>query len=182
MAGFKKSKRSSVSRHADETSHDLPLLPPSPPSLSPLPLLFPSPVTVLTALTMPSGLRHGEDRHRVVCQGETGVLICIYIYHHPTLTPSSQPPAAIPGTPPTPTLTLGTPSTPYVCPPPQLGIRKVMVVMCGTAMVLRKPLMNMIREQSQVRIMKLRMQSSVPHGGCRPRKSRRRRIKTKKRK
>ena len=64
----------------------------------------------------------------------------------------------------------------------QLGIRKVMVVMCGTAMVLRKPLMNMIREQSQVRIMKLRMQSSVPHGGCRPRKSRRRRMKTKKRK
>ena len=49
-------------------------------------------------------------------------------------------------------------------------------------MVLRKPLMNMIREQSQVRIMKLRMQSSVQHGGCRLRKSRRRRIKTKKRK
>jgi len=46
--------------------------------------------------------------------------------------------------------------------------------------VLRKPLMNMIREQSQVRIMKLRVQSSVPHGGCRPRKSRRRRIQTRK--
>ena len=105
---------------------------------------------------------------------------CLYVYTYITTPPSPR--LAIPGTPPTPTLTLGTPSTPYVCPPPQLGIRKVMVVMCGTAMVLRKPLMNMIREQSQVRIMKLRMQSSVPHGGCRPRKSRRRRIKTKKRK
>ena len=33
---------------------------------------------------------------------------------------------------------------------------------------------------NQVRIMKLRVQSSVPHGGCRPRKSRRRRMQTRK--
>lgn len=64
-------------------------------------------------------------------------------------------------------------------PTSQLGMRKVMIVMTGQAMLLRKPLMSMIRDQSQVRIMKLRMQSAVPHGGCRPRKSRRRRIKTK---
>ena len=42
-------------------------------------------------------------------------------------------------------------------------MRKVMIVMTGQAMLLRKPLMSMIRDQSQVRIMKLRMQSAVPH-------------------
>ena len=60
-----------------------------------------------------------------------------------------------------------------------LGIRKVMINLTGSAMVLRKPLMQSLREQSNLRIMKLRMSTSLPHGGCRPRKSRRRRVKTK---
>lgn len=61
----------------------------------------------------------------------------------------------------------------------QLGIRKVMINLTGSAMILRKPLMQSLREQSNLRIMKLRLSTSMPHGGCRPRKARRRRIKTK---
>jgi ribosomal protein S11 len=60
-----------------------------------------------------------------------------------------------------------------------MDIRKVMINMTGPAIVLRKPLFRQIREQTDVRVMKLRTSDSVPHGGCRPRKSRRRRYKTK---
>eukprot|EP00316_Scyphosphaera_apsteinii_P017712 CAMPEP_0119325074 /NCGR_PEP_ID=MMETSP1333-20130426/64917_1 /TAXON_ID=418940 /ORGANISM="Scyphosphaera apsteinii, Strain RCC1455" /LENGTH=194 /DNA_ID=CAMNT_0007332951 /DNA_START=15 /DNA_END=599 /DNA_ORIENTATION=+ len=60
----------------------------------------------------------------------------------------------------------------------QLGMRRLMINMTGPAIVLRKPLLRQLREQSKMRIMKLRMSDSVPHGGCRPRKSRRRRYKT----
>lgn len=63
-----------------------------------------------------------------------------------------------------------------------IGIRKVMINMSGPAISLRKPLFRTIREQSNLRIMKLRYSDNVPHGGCRPRKSRRRRFKTKSRK
>ncbi len=62
-----------------------------------------------------------------------------------------------------------------------LGIRKVMLRMSGPAIVLRKPLFRQIREQTAMRVMKLRTIDSVPHGGCRPRKSKRRRYRTKKR-
>ena len=63
----------------------------------------------------------------------------------------------------------------------EIGIRRVMVHMTGPAVVLRKPLLKQLREQTKLRIMKLRMSDSVPHGGCRPRKSRRRRYRTKSR-
>ena len=59
------------------------------------------------------------------------------------------------------------------------GIRKVMISMRGPAISLRKPLFKQMREESGLRIVKLRMNDNVPHGGCRPRKSRRRRWKTK---
>ena len=65
------------------------------------------------------------------------------------------------------------------CPAPQLGMQKVMINMTGPAVILRKPLLRSLREQSSLRIMKLRLADSVPHGGCRPRKARRRRYKTK---
>ena len=39
-----------------------------------------------------------------------------------------------------------------------------------------------LRDEVGIRIMKLRMNDNVPHGGCRPRKSRRRRWRTKARK
>jgi small subunit ribosomal protein S11 len=58
------------------------------------------------------------------------------------------------------------------------GLRRVMVSMRGPAISLRKPLFKSIREEVGIRIMKLRMNDNVPHGGCRPRKSRRRRWKT----
>eukprot|EP00308_Calcidiscus_leptoporus_P013134 CAMPEP_0119401102 /NCGR_PEP_ID=MMETSP1334-20130426/142200_1 /TAXON_ID=127549 /ORGANISM="Calcidiscus leptoporus, Strain RCC1130" /LENGTH=214 /DNA_ID=CAMNT_0007425011 /DNA_START=8 /DNA_END=652 /DNA_ORIENTATION=- len=61
----------------------------------------------------------------------------------------------------------------------EFGMRRVMLNMTGPAVVVRKPLLKQLREQSKLRIMKLRMSDSVPHGGCRPRKSRRRRYKTK---
>jgi len=64
----------------------------------------------------------------------------------------------------------------------QLGLRKVMINMTGPAIMLRKPLLRQLREQSQLRIMKLRLSDSVPHGGCRPRKARRRKYKTRARK
>lgn len=60
-----------------------------------------------------------------------------------------------------------------------VGIRRVMISMSGPAITLRKPLFKQIREQTGLRIVKLRMSDNVPHGGCRPRKSRRRRWKTK---
>jgi len=59
------------------------------------------------------------------------------------------------------------------------GIRRVMISMSGPAITLRKPLFRQLREDVGLRIMKLRMRDNVPHGGCRPRKSRRRRWKTK---
>jgi len=62
------------------------------------------------------------------------------------------------------------------------GLRKVMINMTGPAVVLRKPLMKQIREETKIRVMKIRMSHSVPWGGCRPRKSRRRRYKTRARK
>jgi len=60
-----------------------------------------------------------------------------------------------------------------------VGIRRVMISMRGPAFTLRKPLFKQVREQVGLRIVKLRMADNVPHGGCRPRKSRRRRWKTK---
>jgi len=60
-----------------------------------------------------------------------------------------------------------------------VGIRRVMISMSGPAITLRKPLFKQVREQVGLRIVKLRMADNVPHGGCRPRKSRRRRWKTK---
>ena len=60
-----------------------------------------------------------------------------------------------------------------------VGIRKVMLALSGPAISLRKPLFKSIRDESGIRIMKLKMNDNVPHGGCRPRKSRRRRWKTK---
>ena len=60
-----------------------------------------------------------------------------------------------------------------------VGIRRVMISMSGPAITLRKPLFKQVREQVSLRIVKLRMADNVPHGGCRPRKSRRRRWKTK---
>ena len=62
-----------------------------------------------------------------------------------------------------------------------VGIRKVMISMRGPAIALRKPLFRQLREDVGLRIMKLKMTDNVPHGGCRPRKSRRRRWKTKSR-
>ena len=62
------------------------------------------------------------------------------------------------------------------------GIRKVMISLTGPAISLRKPLFKGLRDELGLRIMKLRMSDNVPHGGCRPRKSRRRRWKTKARK
>ena len=62
------------------------------------------------------------------------------------------------------------------------GIRKVMLALSGPAISLRKPLFKGLRDQVGLRIMKLRMTDNVPHGGCRPRKSRRRRWRTKARK
>ncbi len=62
------------------------------------------------------------------------------------------------------------------------GIRKVMLSLTGPAISLRKPLFKGLREETGLRIMKLRMNDNVPHGGCRPRKSRRRRWRTKARK
>ena len=59
------------------------------------------------------------------------------------------------------------------------GIRRVMLTLTGPAVFLRKPLFRQVREATGLRVMKLRMAHNVPHGGCRPRKSRRRRIKTK---
>ena len=58
------------------------------------------------------------------------------------------------------------------------GIRKVMLAMSGPAISLRKPLFKSLRDEVGIRIMKLKMNDNVPHGGCRPRKSRRRRWKT----
>ena len=63
-----------------------------------------------------------------------------------------------------------------------LGVRKVMLSLSGPAISLRKPLFKGLRDTVGLRIMKLRMNDNVPHGGCRPRKSRRRRWKTKARK
>ena len=60
-----------------------------------------------------------------------------------------------------------------------LGIRRVMLSMRGPAISLRKTLFRSIRDETNMRIVKLRMSDNVPHGGCRPRKSRRRRWKTK---
>jgi len=57
-----------------------------------------------------------------------------------------------------------------------------MISMTGPAIMLRKPLLRQLREQSQLRIMKLTLSDHVPHGGCRPRKARRRKYKTKARK
>lgn len=62
-----------------------------------------------------------------------------------------------------------------------LGIRKVMIAMTGPALTLRKPLFKQLREDVGIRVMKLKMNDNVPHGGCRPRKSRRRRWRTKSR-
>ena len=62
------------------------------------------------------------------------------------------------------------------------GIRKVMISLSGPAISLRKPLFKQLRDSVGLRIMKLRMNDNVPHGGCRPRKSRRRRWRTKARK
>ena len=62
------------------------------------------------------------------------------------------------------------------------GIRKVMISLTGPAISLRKPLFKGLRDETGLRIMKLRMTDNVPHGGCRPRKSRRRRWRTKARK
>ena len=61
------------------------------------------------------------------------------------------------------------------------GIRRVSLRMSGPAIMMRKPLFRQIREEVGIRIMKLRMTDNVPHGGCRPRKSRRRRWKTRSR-
>lgn len=63
----------------------------------------------------------------------------------------------------------------------QLGIRQVMLNMTGPAINLRKPLFRQIREQTAIRVMKIRHADHVPHGGCRPRKSRRRRYRTRSR-
>jgi small subunit ribosomal protein S11 len=63
-----------------------------------------------------------------------------------------------------------------------LGIRRVSLRMSGPAIMLRKPLFKQIRDEVGLRIMKLRMTDNVPHGGCKPRKSRRRKWKTKARK
>ena len=77
MAGFKKSKRSSVLAMQIEPP-TISLLSPSPPPLLP-PSLPPSPplfsYCILTLPAMPTGLRHGEDCHRVVYQGEAGLLL-----------------------------------------------------------------------------------------------------------
>ena len=54
-----------------------------------------------------------------------------------------------------------------------------MINMTGPAIMLRKPLLRQLREQSQLRIMKLTLSDHVPHGGCRPKKARRRKFKTK---
>ena len=62
------------------------------------------------------------------------------------------------------------------------GIRKVAIHLSGPAISLRKPLFKGLREEVGLRLMKLRMNDNVPHGGCRPRKSRRRRWRTKARK
>ena len=62
------------------------------------------------------------------------------------------------------------------------GLRKVMLSLTGPAISLRKPLFKGLRDEHGLRIMKLRMNDNVPHGGCRPRKSRRRRWATKARK
>ena len=58
------------------------------------------------------------------------------------------------------------------------GIRRAMITMRGPAIALRKPLFKQLRDEVGIRIVKLRMTDNVPHGGCRPRKSRRRRWKT----
>lgn len=63
-----------------------------------------------------------------------------------------------------------------------LGIRRVSLRMSGPAIMLRKPLFKQIRDEVGLRVMKLRMTDNVPHGGCRPKKSRRRKWKTKARK
>ena len=90
-------------------------------------------------------------------------------------------PLPLEASPPPPSLLLPDPLiTAPACPLcHQLGIRKVMINLTGSAMILRKPLMQSLREQSNLRIMKLRLSTAMPHGGCRPRKARRRRIKTK---
>ena len=62
------------------------------------------------------------------------------------------------------------------------GVRKVKLMLRGPAISLRKPLFKQLREQVGLRIARLQMHDSVPHGGCRPRKSRRRRWKTRARK
>ena len=62
------------------------------------------------------------------------------------------------------------------------GIKRVMLSLSGPAISLRKPLFKGLRDELGLRIMKLRMNDNVPHGGCRPRKSRRRRWRTKARK
>jgi len=59
------------------------------------------------------------------------------------------------------------------------GMRQVMINMKGPAIALRKPLFKQIREVTGIRVMKLRHSDHVPHGGCKPRKSRRRRYRTK---
>jgi len=63
-----------------------------------------------------------------------------------------------------------------------VGIRRVMISMRGPAIMLRKPLFRQLRDEVGLRIMKLRMTDNVPHGGCRPRKSRRRKFRTRARK
>lgn len=60
-----------------------------------------------------------------------------------------------------------------------LGMRKVMISMTGPAITLRKPLVKTLREEAGLRIMKIRASDNVPHGGCRARKSKRRRYRTK---
>ena len=63
----------------------------------------------------------------------------------------------------------------------QFGFRQVQINMTGPIFQLRKPLFKHIREQTGLRVMKLRHIDHMPHGGTRPRKSRRRRYRTKQR-
>ena len=63
-----------------------------------------------------------------------------------------------------------------------LGIRRVMLALSGPAISMRKPLFKTLREESGLRLVKFKMNDNVPHGGCRPRKARRRRWRTKARK
>lgn len=64
----------------------------------------------------------------------------------------------------------------------EVGIHRVHLRLSGPAVLVRKPLFRQLREEVGLRIMKLTYNDNVPHGGCRPRKSRRRRWKTRARK